>query len=475
MRTRHAMPSPAQSPQSSTPRVARVVLAALLLAFAAAALRVWVMEKTFPVKPLGDEMYYIIVAANLADGRGHVYGGDSRALRPPAHSWLLSRFADPGALMGTSDAPRSRRLGVRIDQLRPLLRVEVVLGTALVLATALLGWAIFDARTGLVAGCIAAIYPTFVAYSHFLWSETLFALLVTAALAGLVFMERRRSLGVASLAGLLFGAAALTREIAIPVAVAGVSWALVRAQAGERRAAAVRGALVLGCASLVVLPWALRNYGQLGRFLPVSSVGWIAIGEGNALDGAKWLRPAAPGRSEFRREVLAISGEAERIDYARRRTIAMIAEQQPAWILRKLAHNVPLMLSPDAFQLYKLRNGSYGDVSPAISHLVVGATVFSYALVACLAAFGVAAARRDRRRLLACLVLGTVVGLHVLANANSRFRMPSMPLLMAYAAHAALGGRALLEGLRRGERAAALAVAILVIGVCASYFWVDWS
>jgi 4-amino-4-deoxy-L-arabinose transferase-like glycosyltransferase len=345
----------------------------------------------------------------------------------------------------------------------------------LVLATSLLGWALFDARTGFAAGCIAALYPTFIAYSHFLWSETLFALLVTAALAGLVFMERRQSPGLASLAGLLFGAAALTREIALPVAGAGVLWALVAARPGERRAAAARGALVLGFASLVVLPWTLRNYGHFGRVLPISSVGWIAVGEGNALEGARWLRPAAPGRSEFRREVLAIRGEAERAEWARRRTLATIAQQQPAWIFRKLAHNVPLMLSPDGFQLYKLRNGSYGDVSPAIIHLVTTATVLSYVLIASLAAFGVAAARRDHRRLLACLVLGTVVGLHVLANANSRFRMPWMPLVMVYAAHAALGGRALFAGLRRGERLAASAAACFVTAVCVSYFWVDWS
>jgi hypothetical protein len=250
---------------------------------------------------------------------------------------------------------------------------------------------------------------------------------------------------------------------------------LAGARPGERRAAAARGALVLGCACLVVLPWVLRNYGQIGRFLPISSVGWIAIGEGNALQGARWLHPASPGRSEFRREVLAIRGEAERIDYARKRTVAMIAEQQPAWIFRKLAHNVPLMLSPDAFQLYKLRNGSYGEVSLAITRAVAMATVFSYALVACLAAFGIAAARSDHRRLLACLVLGTVVGLHVLANANSRFRMPWMPLVMVYAAHAALAGRALFAGLRPAERLAALAVAFSVVAVCVSYFWVDWG
>jgi 4-amino-4-deoxy-L-arabinose transferase-like glycosyltransferase len=457
-----------------SPRL-RTVVAGLLLVFGAGALRLWVMERSFPVKPLGDEMYYVVVAANIADGYGHVYGAEARALRPPAHSWLLSHFADSGALMARPQDSPARRLGVHLEELRPLLRVEVALGTALVLATWLLGWALFDARTGFAAGCVAALYPTFVAYSHFLWSETLFALLVTAALAGFVSAERWRSRILAALAGLLFGVAALTREIALPVAAACALWSFLAARPDGRRAAAARGALALGFAALVVLPWTLRNYERFGRILPISSVGWIAIGEGNSLEGARWLRPAAPGRREFRREVLAIPGEVERAEWARKRTFAIIAQQQPAWIFRKLAHNVPLLLSPDAFQLYKLRNGSYGDVSPAIVRGVTAATVLSYALVACLAAFGVAAARRDHRRLLACLVLGTVVGLHVLANANSRFRMPWMPLVMVYAAYAGLGGRALFAGLGRGERLAASAAALLVACVCVSYFWVDWS
>jgi len=138
----------------------RAILAALLLAFAAVALRLWVMERTFPVRPLGDEMYYVVVAANLADGYGHVYGADARALRPPAHSWLLSNFSDAGALMARPQDSPPRRLGVRLDQLRPLLRVEVVLGTALVLVTSLLGWALFDARTGFAAGCTGCTVTT---------------------------------------------------------------------------------------------------------------------------------------------------------------------------------------------------------------------------------------------------------------------------------------------------------------------------
>jgi 4-amino-4-deoxy-L-arabinose transferase-like glycosyltransferase len=469
------MPAAVEAADSNGRRAVRALASLLLLAIAAFALRAYVLERTFPPRLLGDEMYYVVVASNLAAGRGHVYGKDARALRPPAHAWLLSRVTEPDVLMDSERTSRTGRRGVHLAALRPLLGVEVALGTALVVVTALLGWGLFDRRTGLVAGAMAAVYPTLVAYSHLLWAETLFALLITSALAALVWMERRQvgwpALGV----GALFGAAALTREIALPVAVAAVFWAVVTAEASRRRAAAFRGIGVLIAATLVVLPWVLRNHAELGRILPISSVGWIAIGEGNSLEGRRWLRPAAPARSVFRSEVNAVSGEVERSEFARRRALEMIAEAQPAWILTKLAHNVPLLLSPDAFHLYKLRNGSYGDVPDGTRRAVAIATVLAYAVVACLGAIGIASARRGNRRLLALLVLGCVLALHVVANANSRFRMPWMPLVIVFAAHAVLGGRPLVAGLRPMERGSAILASAAVIAICLSYMWLDWS
>ena len=469
------MPAALEAADSDSRRVVRVLASLLLLAVAALALRVYVLERVFPPRLLGDEMYYVIVASNLAAGRGHIYGENARALRPPAHAWLLSRVTDPDALMDSVRSSGTGRRGVHLAALRPLLAVEVALGTALVMATVWLGWGLFDRRTGLVAGVMAAVYPTFVAYSHLLWAETLFALLITSALAALVWMERGRvgwpALGV----GALFGAAALTREIALPVAVVAVFWTLVTVEASERRATALRGLLVLIGTALVVLPWVVRNQAELGRILPISSVGWIAVGEGNSLEGRQWLRPAAPGRSAFRREVNAISGEVERSDFARRRALEMIGEAQPAWIFTKLAHNGPLLLSPDAFHLYKLRNGSYGDVPDAMRRAVTFVTVLAYAVVACLGVVGIASARLGNRRLLALLVLACVFALHVVANANSRFRMPWMPLVIVFAAHAALVGRSLVAGLRPIERGGAILASAAIIAVCFSYAWLDWS
>jgi hypothetical protein len=65
--------------------------------------------------------------------------------------------------------------------------------------------------------------------------------------------------------------------------------------------------------------------------------------------------------------------------------------------------------------------------------------------------------------------------LHVVANANSRFRMPWMPLVIVFAAHAVLGGRSLVAGLRPAERGGAIIAGVAVIAISLSYSLLDWS
>lgn len=303
----------------------RFLLALLGLLVLAGALRVGALAANPSIVPIGDERTYVETAVNIASGAGHVFGPHgTRAGWPPAHPWLLSFFVDPDR-----SGPGERyREGVR-----PLLAAQTALGTLLVAMTALLGRALFDARTGLLAGALAALDPTLVAYSHYLWAETLLAVLVTAALVVVVAAARRpRRRGLAALAGLLFGAAILTRELAAPLAVACAVWWIRAAGAGARRQAAARGLVLLGAAALVVLPWTLRNHRLLGRVVPVSTVGWMALREGNTLARPEWWRIDEAALAAFRIRYFAIPGEMERMDLVRREALTLIRAEQPGWL-----------------------------------------------------------------------------------------------------------------------------------------------
>jgi 4-amino-4-deoxy-L-arabinose transferase-like glycosyltransferase len=440
---------------------------ALLVAIVAlgGGLRLAAMQATFPMQLIGDEIYYGKTALQIARGRGHVDGTAavaSRAWRPPAHSYLLSLFADPDLRLTEFKVPAF---------VRPLILLQVWLGTALVALAALLGRALFDERTGLLAGCAAALYPALIAHSHYLWSETLFAVLVTSALLGVVGVEHLRSWSLSALTGLAFGLAALTREAALPVAGAAALWWMWTARPGRRCAAAGQGALMLGLALLVVLPWTIRNYAVLHRFIPVATVGWYAAGEGNTFETSNWLRPGGPARIEYELTYFGIPSEEGRLDYARRHTFERIAAEQPTWIFKKTVRSLAQLMSPDSVLLFKLRRESYGELPGWVERSLEVASIASYTLVLVAGVLGITAATGAGRRLLPCLVFGVLAALHILANATPRFRVPWMPLLMVYASHAALNWRTLPRALSGKGWIAPAAVLLFFFGVCFPYFF----
>ena len=449
------------------PNGPRAVVLLMAIVALGGVLRWSAMQATYPVVTIGDENYYAMTALQIARGRGHVNGiseDASRAWRPPAHSYLLSLLADPEvSSLNEFTTPAF---------VRPMLLLQVVLSTALVALTALLGRALFDTRVGLLAGLIAALYPALIAHSHYLWSETLFGLLVSAALLGVVHVSRQRRWGGVVLTGLTFGVAGLTREVALPVAAVAACWWWWVAEPGQRRVATLQGATMLALALLLIVPWTVRNYRVLGRFIPVSTVGWFAAGEGNTLEHPDWLRPTGPRQSTFALTYFQIPWEADRLDFARRQTLERIAAEQPTWILKKTLRNLAQLGSPDSVLLYKLRRGAYGDVPAGIERTATVVSIASYALVFVAGVLGIATACGTGRRLLPCLVIGVVAGLHVVANATARFRVPWLPLLIVYASYALTHAPALPRELRGRRWIAPAAILLFFFAACVPYLFV---
>lgn len=414
--------------------LAAVVLLAGLLRFG-------LVELCFPVGLLGDELHYVDTATHIALGLGHRSNlRGAVAATPPAHPWLLSHFVDPGAPPvdpAAADPRASGRDSVRADRVKGMLRAQAGVGTLLVLATALLGAALFDARVGLVAAAAAALHPTLVAFSHYLWATPLFALLVTLGLAAAAWQQRAPHVARAALTGACFGLATLTREVGLGIAGACALWWVVAAGPGRRRRALGHAALLLACALAVVAPWTLRNQVLLGRPVPVSTIGWMALREGNTPVGDDWPHPDERALHEFRREWFDEPDELARSALARREALAEIAAAQPGWILDKLVRNVPVLWGPDTYLPRKLRSGAYGRPPWPLESALRRVSIAVWLAVLLLGLAGVALARGRHRRLLFCLVAGVVTLVHVVANASSRYALPLVPLLLVYAASSA--------------------------------------
>jgi 4-amino-4-deoxy-L-arabinose transferase-like glycosyltransferase len=404
-------------------RVPRAVWAAVSVGVAARlafSLGYWVD------KPLThDEREYLLLAANLADGRGFVYRQPDGSPAPgehfgraPVYPLLLAGItclvrAVPGS---STPAGLPAEPGVRappppaepgMGLLRAIRVVQSCLGGVVIWLVAWLAQRAAGPAAAAAAAALAAIYPPLVWTPAYMFSETLFSVLALGC-AGLLTLDSRRA-SVSIAAGALAGLAVLTRPVMLFFLPLAVPWLYWR---GRWRPAAL---FALTCA-LVLAPWTLRNAREYGRFVLVASEGgvtfWtgnhpLAIGEGDMAANPDIKRANAALRARFP----GLAPEAlEPIYY--REALAFIRDQPSAWawlMLRKVFYTV-VPVGPS----YRLHSGLY-----------FGASLLSYLSVLPFALLGLAGLRR-RGTLpgpLLLLALASVLAC-VVFFPQERFRIP---------------------------------------------------
>jgi hypothetical protein len=212
-----------------------------------------------------DASNYHFLADGLAAGHGYTspYDAIFRGQRiptgefPPLHPVVLAVVSE----FGGNSATAHRAVGV-------------VLGSVTVAVVGLVGRRLVSPNVGLGAAGLAAVWPSLVAADSSLMAESLGVLLVWTAVLVTVWCVRRPSAGRFAALGLLLGAATLTRgESALFVLTLGgpAVWMLARRRGRDDRSWLRAGAIVVGCALAVVLPWTVRNAVRLDAFVPVSN------------------------------------------------------------------------------------------------------------------------------------------------------------------------------------------------------------
>jgi 4-amino-4-deoxy-L-arabinose transferase-like glycosyltransferase len=223
------------------------------------------------VPQLSDAGAYHLLANNLADGKGYVRPFDLAAfgLTHPTAEYppLFPAALSVGSLAGARSVDAQRIL-------------NCIIGTGTVFLVGLLGRRVRGDAVGLVAAALAAIYPMLFIADGVLMSESLFALLVTAALL-LAYraVDRPTPWRFAAL-GAVLGLAALTRTEGLLLALVLVVPLALRLRHLTTGRRVLFGVVALGATVLVIAPWTIRNATQFDAFVPISN------NVGSALDGA---------------------------------------------------------------------------------------------------------------------------------------------------------------------------------------------
>ena len=333
-------------------------------------------------------------------------------------------------------------------------------------------------RTARIAAVLAAFHPSLVAYSHYLYSETLFLFLLSGAAFAFHTGDTRAIRSVPSAAAaLLFGLAALTRGLVIYFLPVWFAWEWLRG----RRAEALRIAAVSALALFVVLPWTLRNAAHHGGFMLVDPTlgrtAFLAFNSerfnrdlGFVLEEFSPLeRERCPTTPATDREPLPRVGhllhhfppEAERFTRDAGGLAALIAHtrheasldfialqrcevanaidftrREPTTVLGHVFARLYAFWGPNSFLLRSVHEGVYPGGPLGKEHygvwkwLVVGSTV---ALVS-LALLGLGRSPMPPVLVWSLLFAVFYTGLHVLAVSYSRYRLPLMPFVIVAAA-----------------------------------------
>lgn len=207
-----------------------------------------------PVFVTGDSESYLGPAYDLARGLGF----DLSLKRTPAY---------PGFVAGV--------IWAWGEDLRSLLWAQHALGALTAVLTFVLGRVTFGWAVGLGAGLLTALNGALVLAEHTVMTEALFVPLVVGSLTALVAALRSGRTGLYALAGLLLGAATLTRPVAqalVPL----VPLAILLVERRWRPTLAF-SLVAVGAFGVTLLPWIVHSASESDS-ASVGSLGQSLVG-----------------------------------------------------------------------------------------------------------------------------------------------------------------------------------------------------
>ncbi len=456
----------------------RPALAVFAVALAIRLLALWAARDAELVL---DEQTYALRAQALLEGQGFLGSYQSWVRHDASKPVDLPQY--PGAWQPPGYTVFvAALLAVSGRSLLAVKLAQVLLGSLSVLLVLALGRAWFGERAGLAAAWLAALYPNLVAFTHYLWSETLFVFLLLAGLVALSRQDGPPRPSAAALAGVLLGLAALTRAALVYFLPLLSVWLLVVHR--RQRHAALAAAVVPAVALLVILPWTVRNTLLHGGFVLIETNApynlWRGNGPGALEDRCSpdvphypWPFECIPLSPVGNRYAWVLIADAKRalgtedpsdlevVRYAQGAAWAEI-RAHPETFARRIVPRLVDLWNPTSFLVRHLHVGAYGRVPLLVASLLAWSAILAYLAAAALALAGAWLERRSPLTWLVALLVLFYSGITALSFGLTRFRLPLEPLLLVLAGPALVALRP-----RRARRgAAALAAAGLALAGC---------
>ena len=436
------------------PRATRAVL---VLVFVSLLVRCGALWLARDAQPWNDQVTYVQRATDILDGKGYT-GSYQSWVKHPGERQLQTLPRYPGAYQAPGfPAFMALVMGVCGRDEMWIKCAQVALGAASTWLVFALGRTAYGARVGLIAGWLHALDPTFIAFTHYLFNETLFVFLFLLALHLLLRDEGLPSVASALAIGVVFALAVYVKSsllYLLPVLAVWWWW--------RKRAASGRAALTLALAAsawcVCMAPWSIRNYQVHGGFVLVDSSGPYNLWRGNQPNAyarrrmsSDWnVRFPEPFRAYSVAPVSEVGGSKlvevvqdtlhvdEPTDLEMMRGSQMAALEymleDPLWSAQRAWYKIVDVWNPTSFVMRHLFKGGHGEIPKLLEVALSWWCALSYlALLAC-ALPALWLRRRDDFAMLAMLVFFYYTAIHAITFGLTRFRLPVMPFFMILAA-----------------------------------------
>lgn len=234
------------------------------------------------IGPLDDPSYYLRIAQNILDGQGY-REVNLLAYRPPLYAYFIA---------GIFSVFENNLDAVRI--------IQALLASIMCFGIFFIGRIFVTTRTGLIAAGFCAVYPHLIHYSVQLWSEQLFMFFIILAFLSFLFSERKASVWLRIVTGILLGLSALTREAGILVLFGFLIWLNI---VHKNVLISLKRWWILALfAFITVAPWTIRNYLVFDKLVPITTNGGINFYMGNNPGATGTFRWAIPPGARWNEE-----------------------------------------------------------------------------------------------------------------------------------------------------------------------------
>lgn len=326
-------------------------------------------------------------------------------------------------------------------------------------------------RAGLAASGLHLAYPSFLAFSHYLWSETtyIFLLFLSLHLAMMIPESQRpwKRTWLSIFVGVSLGCLALTRSAALLPMFIIPAWVFLRLK--TNRAKLVSPIVIMIFLFLTILPWEYSLCSREKRFVMLSNLTYRNLYLGHN----PWQKYANDDDDQTINNKIQKSLR----DYMRSRSVAVeraasdlaikeISSHFGTFISRCVEESL-FLWTFDFFPLRHIVNAVYPPMSDRAVFLTIlvfaGSAIFLYLLT--IKGLMVKGSRLKNKVLILVLIIGGASP-YVITYGNSRYNLPQIALLLPIAA---LG----LANLKEKEKAYLPISVLTIIGLaflfCRSY------